>query len=181
MAWTTPLTAVANVILTAAQWNASVRDNLAETGPANATTAGRLIVTDAANSVTERDVVTATVATAETTVSTGYVDLATVGPSVTVTTGTKGLVSVGCLMSNSTGGLNDRGWMSHNISGASTAAASDTYALVLTSSAANDTYGGSHVSLWTTLTPGSSTFKGIYRASGGTQAFSQRRIIVMAL
>jgi hypothetical protein len=28
MAWTTPLTAVANVALTAAQWNASVRDNL---------------------------------------------------------------------------------------------------------------------------------------------------------
>jgi len=28
MPWTTPLTAVANVALTAAQWNASVRDNL---------------------------------------------------------------------------------------------------------------------------------------------------------
>jgi len=179
MTWSTPLTAVSNVTLTASQWNASVRDNLAETGPAVATTAGRLIVTDAANSVAERDIVTDYVATAESSASTGYVNLATVGPTVTVTTGTKGLISVGCLHDNAT--ATARGWMSHAISGASTAAASDTYAFVATSDAANQTYGASHVMLWTTLTPGSSTFQAKYRATSNTSTWTFRRLIVVAL
>lgn len=51
MAWTTPLTAVSGSILTAAQWNASVRDNLNETAPAKATTADRMFVTTGPNAL----------------------------------------------------------------------------------------------------------------------------------
>lgn len=179
MAWSTPLTAVANAVFTSAQWNASLRDNLNETGPAKATTAGRLIVATGSKTITERDIVTANVTTAQSTASTTYVDLTTVGPAVTLTTGAKGLVSTGGLMSNSS--VNSGGFMSHAISGATTAAASDQYAFVATSTAANDTYGASHVALWTGLGAGSNTFTAKYRAGSGTQAFSQRRIIVMAL
>jgi len=39
MAWFTPLAGVSTATLTAAQWNASVRDNLLETAPAKATSA----------------------------------------------------------------------------------------------------------------------------------------------
>ena len=35
MAWTAPMTAVSGSVLTAAQWNTNVRDNLLETAPAN--------------------------------------------------------------------------------------------------------------------------------------------------
>lgn len=179
MAWSTPLTAVANVSLTAVQWNASVRDNLNETAPAKATAGGRLIVTTAANAIAERDVVTAFVGTSETSASTGYVDLTTPGPAATVTTGTKGLVSVGCYMSNATAGA--RPWMSHAISGASTAAGSDSYAAIFTSSAANELYGASQLTLWSTLTAGSNIFTAKYRVSSGTGSWAQRRIIVVGL
>ncbi|GII42264.1 hypothetical protein [Planotetraspora phitsanulokensis] len=45
MAWSAPMTAVANSIFTTAAFNQYVRDNLLETAPAKATTGSRLIVT----------------------------------------------------------------------------------------------------------------------------------------
>lgn len=180
MAWSAPLTAVANAVFTAAQWNASLRDNLLQTGPAIATTADRLIVSNGANTIAERDILAGFVGTTESSSSGSYVDLATVGPSVTITTGGKGLVSVGCLMSNATAAKG--GWMSYAISGATTAAASDAYAFVATSSAANELYGASHLMLWTNLIAGSSTFTAKYRVSGAfVHSWQQRRMIVMAL
>lgn len=56
MAWSAPITAVTNATLSAAQWNASVRDNLNETAPAKATVANRVIVTNGANTVREQSV-----------------------------------------------------------------------------------------------------------------------------
>src|SRR3712207_4741779 len=103
MAWATPLTAVSNAILSAAQWNASVRDNLNETGPAKATTAGRILVTTGANGIAERAVSSATVSTSQTTTSTSYTDLATVGAAVAVTTGTQALALWNVQMASSTG------------------------------------------------------------------------------
>jgi len=52
VAWSTPLTAVSGTVLTAAQWNASVRDNLLETSAAAVTTAGDMTRADGANSMT---------------------------------------------------------------------------------------------------------------------------------
>jgi hypothetical protein len=101
MAWSTPLTAVANATLTAAQWNASVRDNLLMTAPALASAAGQIFVATAANTIAARTPAAAHVDTSETTASSSPTDLTTPGPAVTVTSGTKLLVFVSCRVSSS--------------------------------------------------------------------------------
>ncbi len=183
MAWTSPLTAVANAALTAAQWNASVRDNLNETATAKATTAGRLIVSTGLNSVTERDIVTASVGTAQTSASTTYTDLTTVGPNITITTGAKALVMVSALISNAT--VNARSWMGFDVSGASTIGATDLRALAYISATANAEAQMSQVSLLSsataTLTPGSNVFTAKYRVTSGTGSWTTRYLTVMAL
>ena len=59
MAWSAPMTAVANSTFTAAQFNQYVRDNLNETAPALATAAGSYFAADGINSIAERRAVTA--------------------------------------------------------------------------------------------------------------------------
>ena len=55
MAWTNPKTWVAAATLTAAEMNTYIRDNLLVTAAAIATTSGRLIATDGANSLVQWD------------------------------------------------------------------------------------------------------------------------------
>lgn len=179
MTWTTPMTFVAGTTLTAAQLNVHLRDNLNETAPAKATTAGRLMVSTAANAIAERAITDATVTTSQTTVSTTYANLATVGPSVTVTTGTRALVFVSCAMFNSAAG--NQGFMSIDVSSATTIAASDTYAVVYESSAASDAFGAAIAHLFTTLTAGSNVFTAKYRVTAGTGTFFNRNMCVIAL
>jgi hypothetical protein len=179
VAWTTPLTAVANSALTAAQWNASVRDNLLETAPAKATTAGRLFVSTGANAIAQREITTATVNTQETTTSTSYVDLATVGPQVTVTTGTRALVMWAAQMKNASSSTSTRAAV--DVSGATTIAAADTDDIIIDGLAANNEIRCSMFKLYTTLTAGSNTFKVQYKVGGGTGTFLDRQICVIAL
>lgn len=183
MAWNSPLTFVTGNVLTAAQLNAQVRDNMSETAPAKATTAGRLIVTTGANAVAERDVVTDSVATSQTTSSTSYVDLATAGPAVTVTTGTKALVTIMSRVTSDTAG--GAAFATYAVSGATTIAAADyTRGLVFTISTANQLQRIGVSYLETGLTAGSNTFTMKYRAGGtasSTAAFASRTIIVQAL
>lgn len=125
----------------------------------------------------------AAVATSQATSSTTYVDLATAGPSVTVTIGANGqaLIIIACIGVNSTSGYVD---MSFDISGANTISAA-------TNGATNNRRlywfgtedGKLHYStLFTGLTPGSTTFKAQYRAvSAGTATFSGREISVIPL
>jgi len=87
MSWTAPLTAVATASLSAAQWNASVRDNLLETAPAKATAAGQVFVATAANAIAARTPSSNLITTIETTTSTTSGVLPTAGPSVSVVTG----------------------------------------------------------------------------------------------
>lgn len=103
MAWTSPMTAVERDIWTAAQWNAHIRDNLLETMPGKATTAGNYFVSTGLKSIAERSGSSAVVTTAETRSNAAYGDLATSGPAVTVTTGTEALVWIGCELSSNTG------------------------------------------------------------------------------
>ncbi len=49
MAWTAPITFTSGSVLTAAQLNTYLRDNLNETAPAKFTAAGQLFVSTAAN------------------------------------------------------------------------------------------------------------------------------------
>lgn len=180
MSWSTPLTAVSNATLTAAQWNASVRDNLLETAPAKATAAGRIFVTTAANAIAERVPSSATIATTETTASTTYVDLVSVGPTVTVTTGTSALIAITCgLSQNTVGGYCNASVL---VSGASSIAAG-TFVLNFRSGAANQQLVATNFNLMTGLTAGSNTFKMQYNAGagGGTATFFNRHLVVIPL
>jgi len=116
------------------------------------------------------------VATSQTTSSQSYTDLATAGPAVTLTTGTKALVII-------TAGLRvgtaDRGYASFAVSGASTISASDNYAAAFEGST---TQRGAAATRLTTLTAGSNTFTMKYRGSGGgTCTADTREIIVIDL
>ena len=121
---------------------------------------------------------TATVATAQTTTSPTYTDLATAGPAVTLTTGTKALVIISTELSNSTAsGIN----ASFAISGATTLAANDANRLSLGGSAGSVTIKASIAILIDTLTAGSNTFTMKYRTGGGTATFINRFICVIDL
>ena len=116
------------------------------------------------------------VATSQSTSSTTYADLATTGPAVTVTTGTKALVLFGAYMYGSS---TNSVYCSVAVSGATTTAASDSWAIVHDSATAN--YGGTRFSayMFTGLTAGSNTFTMKYRTTSSTATFSTRYIVVV--
>jgi hypothetical protein len=118
----------------------------------------------------------ALVATSQATTSTSYTDLATVGPAVTIETGTTALVTVSTFTFNGT--LGDIDFMGYTISGATTLAASDDRALIFHSQIANGQGRLSVTHLETALTAGTNTFTAKYKVNAGTGTFSNRAIIV---
>lgn len=170
------MTAVAGATFTAAQFNQYVRDNLNMTAPALATAAGQIFVATAANAIAARAPGANVVATSQTTASGTYVDLATVGPTVTVTTGTQAFAWMGARCSNSTTNTN---WASVAVSGASSVAASDAWALT---SQGTNVMAASRGHLFTSLTGGSNTFTAKYKSGGGSTAtFIDRELIIIPL
>lgn len=178
MAWTAPMTATDNAVWTSTQWNTHVRDNLLETMAGKATTAGRWFVSSAANAIAERAITSASVATAQTTTSASFTDLTTVGPAVTVTTGTKAIVFWGAAMSHSVANSECR--VGVTISGATSTSASTSYQLLLDGVAASSTW-RMNTFYVPTLTAGSNTFTLKYSTSAATATFSDRYIFVIAL
>lgn len=181
MAWTTPLVAVASNALTASQWNASVRDNFAETEPGKAASTGGLIVTSAANTIAQRTPSIARVATSQTTTSTTFVDLATAGPAVaTLATGASAIFVVSSFTSGST--ANQGGYMGCAVSGATTVAADVTRAMRVMSGIASEISRQSYIGLLA-LTAGSNTFTAKYASTnaGSTATFSERELLVIPL
>ncbi len=180
MAWTAPLTAVKGNTFTAAQFNASIRDNLLETMPGKASVADKLLVATGTNSITERSILVNTVATSESTTSSFFTDLTTSGPAVTVNTGTRALVMVSCRFSGNT--LGNAPIVGYEISGASSVSPSidfSLYAITSGSTSRDIQLGSAH--LVTGLTSGSNTFTLKYAvSSGGTATFANRQISVMA-
>lgn len=174
MAWTAPITFVAGNVLTAAQMNL-IRDNLLETAPAKATTRGRFIVTNGPNAVVERVINDDSVSTAQVGTSSSYDDLATAGPAVTVTSGTSAMVFWSAQMSSAAAGA--AGYVSVEVSGATSIAASDAIALIYEVSAANDTARGSMTAHFTNLTAGSNTFTLKYKSGSGAPITFQRRAL----
>jgi hypothetical protein len=177
------MTAVANSVFTAAQFNQFVRDNLNETAPAKATASGGYFVADGVNSIVERRVVGATDLDVGDTAALDFADLdapAAVGPSVTLTTGTQALVYTHCTMVN-TGTGSCRAGVA--VSGATTIAAALNRSITVGGAAG--TYIGAGTTVFYTsglaLTPGSNTFTMKYRVGAGTGTFSDRRLIVMPL
>lgn len=174
------MTAVASSVFTAAQFNTFIRDNLNETAPAKATTSGSYFVGVGPNQIAERTSVTDIIETSETTTSTSYDDLTTLGPQVSVETGSFALVINTADITNNTVGQSGR--MTWEVSGASSIAAEDFRALRVTvpsTSGAGNTR-ASVVTAIGDLTPGMNTFKSVYRASGGTASFANRRLTVLA-
>jgi len=177
MAWSAPMTAVASSVFTAAQFNTFIRDNLNQTAPGKATTAGSHFAVSGVNEITERLSKSAAVLTSETTTGTTFTDLTTPGPAVTVDTGPSALVIVHGSMEN-TGTGSSR--MGYDISGATTIAAADNRGVGVFGVAG---VGAIHsgVAWHTDLTPGSNTFTAKYRVSAGTGTFLSRRIVVVPM
>jgi len=119
---------------------------------------------------------TATVATSQTTTSTSFTDLATVGPSVTVTTGTSVLVFVSAFLDNT----NEQIQCDFDISGATTRSATATTALITRNNSGQARLGATRVNL-VTVTAGSNTFTMKYSVNAGTGTFADRVITVVPL
>ena len=120
---------------------------------------------------------TATVATSQSTSSATYTDLATAGPAVTLTTGTKVLVFTNTEVSTASGRYV---FADFAISGATTRAATDDTCV----KAGDDTNAVQFrigVANLMTVTAGSNTFTMKYRGNAGTNSFSNRTIVVVAL
>lgn len=114
----------------------------------------------------------ATVNTSQTVASASYNDLATVGPQVTIQTGTKALVTISGIAESS---FNNYMWMSFAVSGATTIAASDDNGSYFREISATGGMGGSisRTLLITSLNVGSNTFTMKYRGTS-TNAVSYR-------
>lgn len=123
------------------------------------------------------------VATSESTTSTAFTDLATVGPSTDLTVGSSGrvLVILSAQMSNNTaGGLCQMGLA---LTGANTVAVGDggTQQLTFDSATAGQRHGASRAFLLSGLAAGLTTFRAKYAVSTGTGTFLRRELIVIPL
>lgn len=199
-AQTTVPTFTAGEVLTAAQQNASARTGVpvfASTATRNAAFGGTgektlaegqmcwlegvgLQVYNAAGAWMTISPQSALVTTSQTTASTTYTDLSTVGPEVTLETGTIALVTISATFGEPT---NDAGavYASFAVSGATTLAASDGNAITVNfSNTGQDPYGSfSRTFRLTGLTAGSNTFTMKYRIASGTSvSFRERSITV---
>lgn len=120
---------------------------------------------------------TATVATSQSTSSATYTDLATAGPAVTLTTGTKVLVFTNTEVSTAAGRYV---FADFAISGATTRAASDDTCIKMGTDA-DSMQSRNGVANLMTVTAGSNTFTMKYRVNAGTNSFINRSIVVVAL
>lgn len=179
MAWITPITVATNDLLTAAQYNASVRDNFLEMAPAKATSSGNMFATSGTNQISERGVASHAISTSETTSATAYGDLATVGPFVTVNCAAA-LVFISARMSNVNEGAG--AYASVAVSGATTIAASDDWMISIGGGALDNPI---RIGTGTAfgLTAGSNTFTMKYKSQPGKtpSKFEQREIVVIGL
>ena len=176
MAWTTPRTWTDGEVVGQTIHNAHVRDNFNETAVAKATAAGQIFVATGLNALAARTPTEATVATSQGTTSTSYVDLATVGPTIsTLTTGTQAIVFLTAQISNS--GANSS-FMGIDVSGATTVAAADTDALLVVGTSA---VRATCIVFLTGLTPGTHTFTAKYRTTAGTATYVNRNVVVIPL
>lgn len=118
----------------------------------------------------------ASVSALQGTTSTSFVDLTTAGPTVTMTTGSLVKVTMFCTQYNDTANFSSE--MGFAISGATTQAATDAFALVHQTSVANsqESFGAS----WKfSVTAGSNTFTAKYRAPAGHTAFFGSRYLLV--
>lgn len=179
MAWSTPMTAVAGAVFTAAEFNQYVRNNLLETGPAKVTTQGDLLVATGLNALGRYPVGSNIVATTQSTSSVLFTDLATVGPTVTLNTVNSATVIISALGYSATS--THQAEVGVALSGTNSMAASSTRSLIMRSPAGGTAWQQlSYVTRFTGLTPGSTTFTLKYRSPDGSSVtFSGRALLVL--
>ena len=178
MAWTAPLTWLAGQPLYAAQLNTQLRDNFLELDVSHAAMPGGIIVGVGANALGERVPGSLSVVTQESTSSTSYVGLTT-PVAVTVNTDTQALVISSCKIMNS--GDDIPGYASWAVSGATTIAVSDNWALRTDAGVSAIGVSFSSINLIATLTPGTNTFTHNYKVASHTGFFSCRALTVIPL
>lgn len=184
MAWTTLPTYTDGNVLTAAQLNA-IKDNINESAAAKVTTAGQVLVSTGPNALAARGLASNRVGGgSQTTTNAVFGDnLITVGPTVTLNTGSQALVTLTSFMANNTVGQGC--YMAFAVSGATTIAATAERSLRLMSSNANERNRASAVVWQTGLNIGSNTFKAQYAVVTTTGAnvgdWDEREIAVLPL
>lgn len=177
MTWVAPMTFVANTVLTAAQLNTYLRDNLNETAPAKATTAGYHFVTSGPGAIAERAIRSDTISSSNTTTSTAYVTI-TNAPTVTVETGTLAIWLITCSTSNSV--ASTATYSSVEVTGATSIGASDSRCLMVDGLPANQPCrmtSAQHMS----VTAGTNTFTMQNRVAAGTGTWVNRQLTIIAL
>lgn len=177
MAWVAPPTFVSGNALTAAQLNILSGD-LLETAPAKFTAASQFFVSTGSNSGVARTVFQDNYIGGGTdaTNSTSYIGL-TGSPSLGPATGTKALVMHGASLGNDTTGA--RSAVSYEISGATTVAPSDSWAVMYDESGPGRIIKASWVQVHTGLTAGTNVFTQRFRVTGGTGTFAVRNLSIM--
>ncbi len=181
MSWTAPMTAVSGNAFTASQFNIHVRDNLLETAPGLATTAGGYFAATRLNNIEQRIPGTAEVLTTQTTTSTSFTDLATVGPAVTIDTGTSALVCIESQLTTADAGTSFA-IASYTVSGATTTSAADDRSInEQGGSVGSQNFRYGTCFLVSNLTPGTNIFTMKYRTTNASfaAAFLNRRISVI--
>lgn len=183
MAWTAPMTAVANAVFTAAQFNTHVRDNLLETAPAKASTLSGYFCATGTNAIAQRIAARAqTLGVDGNTTATTYSTTLTSGgtnPTVTCTTGERALIAIECEAYHGTANAFTN--LSYVTSGATAIVAADDRSILMKhlTTGAGNAQRGTSVHILTSLTPGSNIFTLSYKTSTGTAHFVDRRISVI--
>lgn len=181
MAWTAPMTFVADTALTAAQLNTYLRDNLQETMVAKSTTNGSMFYGTDTNELVERKPAFGRSTGTYRRTSTSYGDAPIPGPIVTVETGTTAMILMSAHMGNST--VDSQACMSYAITGATSAAAEDARGLEVDGIEAviANYLGVCGMDMRDDLVPGTNTFTMKYRAGSGVAYFAHRFLCVWPL
>lgn len=175
------MTAVANQVLTDLMFNQNVRDNLLQTMPGKATATGGYFCSENVNRIAQRfcsrDYIDAT----QTTTSTTYTDLATVGPTVTLTTGYSALIFYAAEMGNNT--LDRAALLTFEITGASRLDPDSWQRIVTDGTTASNQIRQYGVYRTNVLNPGTNIFTMKYATGSAatTSNFAQRELVVMPL
>lgn len=176
--WTAPVTFVSNAVLTAAQLNAAIRDNMNETAPAKAQHASGYFTSNAANSISERLIESALAKYSLSVTSSSYVSSPATGPEVEVThSGTILALWSTRLHVGANIGPTNVAACAAEVAGQTSA--SDLWA-IKHPGAVEDLFRAESSWLFTGLTPGTDTVRLMYKVVGGGPAvFYQRELIVM--
>lgn len=181
MTWTTPRTWVSSETLTAALLNEQLRDNMLKQAAQIVTGERGYVVSTGLNELAVRHTRRANVLAAVSTTSTTFTSPSTSpGPSLTIDTDTQCVVMYECHIKNETAGT--AAWASIAVSGATTEAASDSWA-IRGQRPAEETSCQAQFRWFTTLTPGTNTFTMQYKTGNAadTATFRRRRLMALPL